>query len=240
MPEEAVLTLGLDAPPAWLTMASEAIYDLDNIRLKDVPSSASVKAVYELKRVLIEGHAREGKAGIPRGLQLVLETSDKSTQLDTIVMANLAYFQFRALPGVYSLQIREGRSSEVFEMTSAGGRGWDSPEIDPASSEAQNLVALTSLDGVTIYPRFKKRQGMEKEQLLEDLPEDGKSASKAQSEPMGALNKAKSLFGSLMDKADASIKAVTTSSSSNNATINIFTVASGHLYERMTYIMILS
>lgn len=246
MPKEAVLTLGLDAPPAWLTMASEAIYDLDNIRLKDVPSSASVKAVYELKRVLIEGHAREGKAGIPRGLQLVLDTSDKSTQLDTIVMANLAYFQFRALPGVYNLQIREGRSSEVFEMTSAGGRGWNSPLIDPNSSEAQNLVALTSLDGVTIYPRFKKRKGMEKEQLLEELPEEGKagatsSSNQVDSSSTGALGKAKSLFNSLRNTADASIQAVKSSSkSSNNATINIFTVASGHLYERMTYIMILS
>lgn len=58
MPEQAVLTLGLDAPPAWLTMPEKAIYDLDNIRLKDVPASgraAGVSAVYEVKHVLIEG-----------------------------------------------------------------------------------------------------------------------------------------------------------------------------------------
>lgn len=239
MPQDAVLTMGLDAPPAWLTQASGAVYDLDNIRLRDVPSDGRQKgvvAVYDLKQILIEGHAREGRNEIPRGLQLVLETPDGSETLDTIVMANLAYFQFRARPGLYRLRIREGgKSDELYEMQSVGNLGWDSPTVDVTGND----ITLASLDGLTIYPRVEKRPGKEMEELLEDLEgdamldgRDGKSTGVGGGGIASFLNnlagKAKSATPSLRVRPEG------------QADINIFTVASGHLYERMTYIMILS
>ncbi|CAO1622126.1 unnamed protein product [Jaminaea pallidilutea] len=256
MPEDAVLTMGLDAPPAWLTMASEAVYDLDNIRLKDVPAdgrSAGVLAVYELKHLLIEGHAREGRE-IPRGLELDLQTPDGSETLDTIVMANVAYFQFRARPGLYRLKIREGgKSEEIYRMRSVGNLGWDSPDVKVTGND----ITLDSLDGLTIYPRVEKRPGMENEELLLDLEGDQMMAEADYYADSGLTDKTKpaaasvagamkvfqgavNRFRGAVGGAGGGPEEVKKTRPSTQATINIFTVASGHLYERMTYIMILS
>jgi UDP-glucose:glycoprotein glucosyltransferase len=234
MPLDAVLTMGLDAPPSWLTMAADAIYDLDNIRLKDVVTP-SVSVVYDLKYILIEGHARDESKGAPRGLQIVLETMDGSQQLDTIVMANLAYFQFRAKPGLYRLRLRQGRSSELYDMVSVGNAGFDSPPVEVTGQS----ITLSTLQGLTIYPRLARKKGKEREILVEEESPDGTVKHAVEEIASGnLLSKAKGLLQSVTSK---------TSSSSNGetdvqrqATINVFTVASGHLYERMTYIMILS
>lgn len=240
MPQDAVLTMGLDAPPAWLTMASEAVYDLDNIRLRDVPPDgrqAGVAAVYDLKHLLIEGHCRDGQ-DIPRGLQLELQTADGSETLDTIVMANLAYFQFRARPGLYRLKIRDGKSSEIYRMTSVGNLGWNSPGVEITGND----ITLDSLDGLTIYPSVEKRPGKEDEELLLDLEGDQMMMAE-QREAAGMPKAAKGFFQKAADSVKSAASAVQQSKkqiNSNQAEINIFTVASGHLYERMTYIMILS
>ncbi len=234
MPEEAVLTLDLDTPSVWLAMAEDAVYDLDNIRLSGLPAASrkyGVSAVYELKKILIEGHARDALSNdIPRGLQLLLKTTDGSEQLDTIVMENLAYLQFRAKPGLWHLSLREGKSTEIYDMVSVGNLGWFSPEV----SQTGDIITLASLEGLTIYPQVRKKPGMERVEILEALdPREGRA--EAEGSVIGA---AKSLFGSLAKKIDTASKGVR--GKSPHADINIFTVASGHLYERMTYIMILS
>ncbi|KDN41684.1 glycosyltransferase family 24 protein [Tilletiaria anomala UBC 951] len=236
MPEDAVLTLGLDTPSVWLAMAEDAVYDLDNIRLSSLPSasrSSGVSATYELKRILIEGHARDGQLNsIPRGLQLLLDTADGQERLDTIVMENLAYFQFRAKPGLWHLKLREGKSNGLYEMLSVGNLGWNSPNVNVTG----NVVTLASLEGLTIYPQVRKRPGMEDEQLLEDIDKGPEAQDRAGSRVADA---AKSLLGSVFSKIASSTPSLT-KPQSPHADINIFTVASGHLYERMTYIMILS
>ncbi|PWN22586.1 hypothetical protein BCV69DRAFT_311378 [Microstroma glucosiphilum] len=233
LPQDAVLTMGLEAPPAWLTMASEAVYDLDNILLRDVPEDgreAGVLAVYDLKQILIEGHAREVLTNnIPAGLQLLLQTPDGSQTLDTIVTANLAYFQFRARPGLYSLSIRPGKGDELYEMKSVGNLGWDSPGVEVTGDS----ITLDTLQGLTIYPTVKKRPGKEKENLIEPI-----AGAKDLKKGVKPLTAAKSFFDNL--KKAASTAATPELKKSNQAELNIFTVASGHLYERMTYIMILS
>ncbi|SJX61596.1 related to UDP-glucose:glycoprotein glucosyltransferase precursor [Sporisorium reilianum f. sp. reilianum] len=253
MPEDAVLTLGLDAPAPWLTMPVEAVYDLDNIRLADVPAAArtkGVKAVYELKHILIEGHALQQTAAspaitVPRGLQLLLETPDGGTRLDTIVMANLAYFQFKAQPGLWKLKIRAGRSAELYEMQSVGGAGWSSASVGVAGEH----MVLDTLAGLTIYPRVVKRRGKEEEELLEELDAQGRAVKpRGDAREGGVAASAGQLFLSARDKVASLARSVTGTPSSStgvvttrtHADINIFTVASGHLYERMTYIMVLS
>lgn len=229
MPNEAVLTMGLDAPPTWLTMPVDAIYDLDNIRLRDAVTPV-VRAVYDLKYVLIEGHVRQDTSkSVPRGLQLVLESLDGTQTLDTIVMANLAYFQFRAAPGVYRLRIRKGRSSDLFDMVSVGNAGWDSPTIQETGDE----IILNTFEGLTIFPRMSKKKGKETEQLVED----GESATQNGAEKSGNSP------GNIFQRAQSILSSTTSMSSGTgkgSAQVNVFTVASGHLYERMTYIMILS
>lgn len=222
LPESSVLTMQIHAPRSLVAMADEAVYDLDNIRLADV--HGRVDTVYSVNSILVEGHARAEHGPIPEGLQLVLSSDDERSQLDTIVMENLGYFQFRAQPGRWSLRIREGRSQELYEMTSVGTLGWSSPPV----SETGAAITLDTLAGIIIFPTFRKNKGKEMEELIS-------GADIAQSP---TTTKLPSLLRKAMHNFGQTIRRMRTKG--KHADINVFTLASGHLYERMTYIMILS
>uniref|UniRef100_A0A1X7TRA6 Glucosyltransferase 24 catalytic domain-containing protein n=1 Tax=Amphimedon queenslandica TaxID=400682 RepID=A0A1X7TRA6_AMPQE len=51
------------------------------------------------------------------GLQYVMGTDTDPELYDTIVMANLGYFQLKGKPGAWKLRLREGRSSEVYQIS---------------------------------------------------------------------------------------------------------------------------
>ena len=53
LPPAPLLTLGMDAAPAWMVQSIESRYDLDNIHL--ATATKGVKAVFELEYILIEG-----------------------------------------------------------------------------------------------------------------------------------------------------------------------------------------
>lgn len=44
----------------------------------------------------------------------MLGDDTNSEMFDTIVMANLGYFQLKAGPGAWLLRLREGRSREIY------------------------------------------------------------------------------------------------------------------------------
>ncbi|CAG8951701.1 hypothetical protein HYFRA_00005501 [Hymenoscyphus fraxineus] len=217
VPQEALLTMGMDIPPAWLVAPKQSVHDLDNIKLSSVKSD--VEALYELEHILIEGHSREvSDNGAPRGAQLVLGTEKNPHFADTIIMANLGYFQFKANPGFYKIDLQEGRSSEIFNVDSIGSLGWS-----PVPGDESTEVVLMSFQGATLYPRLSRKPGMETEDVLvsnEDSVMDFVSRG---------LNFAQGLLGKkpVMAKKE-------------HAEINIFSVASGHLYERMLNIMMVS
>ncbi len=155
----------MDVPSSWLVRPREALYDLDNIQLTSIsPSDTSVDAVFELDYLVIEGHARDTATNSPpRGLQLQLVNSHDKPIADTLVVANLGYIQFRAKPGVFKLEIRDGRGSEVYQMDSVGNEGWDSASVDVGGTQ----ITLTSFDGLTLYPRFSRKKGMESANVSE-------------------------------------------------------------------------
>lgn len=159
----------MEAAQSWLTRPHESPYDLDNIHLaalSPVEQAKGVEAVFDLDFLVIEGHAREPNNVPPRGVQLQLTSIGSTVPIaDTLVMANLGYLQFRAKPGVFQLGIRYGRGREVFEMESVGNQGWDSPTI----RDAGDVVTLTSFEGLTLYPRLKRREGMEAAEVLEHI-----------------------------------------------------------------------
>ncbi|KAI0641470.1 glycosyltransferase family 24 protein [Trametes meyenii] len=229
LPSEPIYTLAMDAPHSWLIRPKEAVYDLDNIQLGLLAAqdrTHGLKAVFDLDYLVVEGHARETATNSPpRGLQMQLVTSDASPIADTLVMANLGYLQFRTKPGVYRLEIRPGRGQEIFEMESVGNEGWNSPVVDEAGDE----VTVTSFEGVTLYPRLVRRPGMEREDVLrtENFHQEEHSVVE------NLLSKISSLFGG--KKEEKALVPV----DDGQAEINIFTVASGHLYERFASIMIL-
>lgn len=215
LPSEALLNVGMDVPPAWLVSSKVSVHDLDNLKLGSIKSD--IEAIYELEHILIEGHSREATGALPRGAQLVLAT-EKTRVADTIVMFNLGYFQFKANPGFYNIQVKEGRSSEIYHIESVGAKGYGAVLGDEGTD-----VVLMNFMGTTLYPRINRKPGMEEEDVL-DLGDDDDSALKVISKGI------KGMFG------------VKTKSASDeeHAEINIFSVASGHLYERMLNIMMVS
>ncbi|KAH9887933.1 glycosyltransferase family 24 protein [Cubamyces lactineus] len=231
LPTEPIYTLAMDAPQSWLIRPKEAIYDLDNIQLGLLSPQDRVqglKAVFDLDYLVVEGHARETATNAPpRGLQMQLVTNDSTPIADTLVMANLGYLQFRTKPGVYRLEIRPGRGRDIFKMESVGNEGWNSPPVEEAGDE----VTVTSFEGVTLYPRLARLPGMEREDVL-------RTTKQGMKEHTGVIDnfihKMSSLFrGKNEEKALVPVD-------DGQAEINIFTVASGHLYERFASIMILS
>lgn len=218
VPSEALLNVGMDVPPAWLVASKQSVHDLDNLKLSSIKSN--VEAVYELENILIEGHSREPTGALPRGAQLVLSTEKDPKVADTIIMFNLGYFQFKANPGFYNIQLKEGRSSDIYYIESVGAKGYKAVHGDEGTE-----VALMDFMGKTLYPRINRKPGMENEDVLETCAEGGALDFVKQGFKFG-----KDLFG------------VKTKSASDeeHAEINIFSVASGHLYERMLNIMMLS
>ncbi|KAI8890404.1 glycosyltransferase family 24 protein [Backusella circina FSU 941] len=224
LPVEPLYTLGVETTNAWHVSVLEANMDLDNILLTSLGSGVS--SVYELERILVEGHCLDiDTKGPPRGLQFELGTTG-ADKTDTIVMANLGYFQLKALPGVWELGLREGRSSDLYRIHNVGTDGaWDWTSSHTAPRE-KHLLTLTSFEGVTVMPLVKKKPGMESEDVLEG------SVHKKDSENGLWSSLSNKLFGKQDEHLDVA-KPV-------QADINIFSVASGKLYERFLSIMMAS
>ncbi|KAJ7342428.1 glycosyltransferase family 24 protein [Mycena albidolilacea] len=230
LPIEPIYTLGMDVPPSWLVRPREALYDLDNIQLGSLsPQDTSVDAVFGLDYLVVDGHARDPLTNAPpRGVQLQLLNGDATPVDDTQVVANLGYLQFKAKPGVFQLEIREGRGRDIFVMESVGGEGLDSRTV----AEVGNEIAVTSFEGLTVYPRLSRLPGMEHEDVLADSEEEDAGSSGILED---LASRVKSIFNFKETPAPAALVPV-----SGQAEINIFTVASGLLYERFVSIMILS
>uniref|UniRef100_G1TE39 UDP-glucose:glycoprotein glucosyltransferase 1 n=1 Tax=Oryctolagus cuniculus TaxID=9986 RepID=G1TE39_RABIT len=183
IPESPLLTLNMITPEGWLVETVHSNCDLDNIHLKDI--ERTVTAEYELEYLLLEGHCFNSMTEQPpRGLQFTLGTKTQPVMVDTVVMANLGYFQLKANPGAWILKLREGKSEDIYQIV------------------------------------VQKKQDKIKEDILTDKDETSK----------GMWDSIKSFTRRLHKEDDKDKKDV----------LNIFSVASGHLYERFLRIMMLS
>lgn len=253
MPQSTLMSMDLDVPSAWISMPKSSIYDLDNIILDKVEEE-KLEAVYELKYILIQGHATDiTLSQAPRGVQLDLGTHSQPSITDTIIMENLGYLQLKASPGLWKISLKEGLSSEIFDIVETG-------LVDSSFSSSTTLdpshVWVDSFTGTLLLPKLARKKGMEKKDVLGEGTGLGNPNSrfKAQqgneNEPVQQVldmventsKQIKSKLSGLWKKIglSSSSSAVSTSGSKPNADINIFSVASGHLYERFLSIMTLS
>ncbi|CAK7273062.1 killer toxin resistant protein [Sporothrix epigloea] len=236
LPTEALLNLGMEVPPAWLVAPKVSVHDLDNIKLSSIKSD--VEATYELEHILIEGHSQEAGGQPPRGAQLILGTENNNHFADTIVMANLGYFQFKANPGYYNLRLKDGRSSEIYSLESVGSSG-----MSPTPGDNFTDVALMDFQGTTLYPRLVRKPGMEREEILneEGAPTDAAAQTKGAMDFVAkGIKFAEGILGKSKSNAGADANKGLEVAGKQQADINIFSVASGHLYERMLNIMMVS
>lgn len=247
VPADALLNLGMDVPPSWLVAPKDCVYDLDNIKLSSLNDQGNIEAIYELEHILIEGHSRDVTNSVaPRGAELVLGTEKSPHFADTIIMANLGYFQFKANPGFFKIQLKNGRSQEIYKIDTAGTQGYGAQSGDDATG-----IALMSFQGTTLFPRLSRKPGQEQEDVLADqinvASDIAATATGFANQILSkiglsgvdtgkVLSKGSNLWSSMLSStglATDGIKGV-------QADINIFSVASGHLYERMLNIMMLS
>ncbi|KAI7864650.1 UDP-glucose:glycoprotein glucosyltransferase-domain-containing protein [Spinellus fusiger] len=236
LPKDSLYTLSTDVIRAWHVTVKDANMDLDNIQLSSLSThQSSVSAVYELEYILLEGHCIDSVTrGPPRSLQFVLGTEKNPATTDTTVMANLGYFQLKAQPGVWRLELREGRSSEVYHLERVDYGEWKKNSHESTNITHVNLP-LTSFEGLTVFPQVKKNPGMEKKEILEE-----DETHRPSSQSGGIKNSLWSLFTSKFFKDEESKKDTQVQNKPKQAEINIFSVASGQLYERFMSIMILS
>uniref|UniRef100_A0A8C7GIH1 UDP-glucose ceramide glucosyltransferase-like 1 n=1 Tax=Oncorhynchus kisutch TaxID=8019 RepID=A0A8C7GIH1_ONCKI len=213
MPQTPLFTLNLNTPESWMVESIRTRYDLDNIYLEEV----IVAAEYELEHLLLEGHCFDVSTGQPpRGLQFTLGTPSNPVIVDTIVMANLGYFQLKANPGAWILKLRGGRSDEIYKIYSHDGT--DSP------ADADDLiVVLNNFKSRIIKVKVQKRPEKFSEELLSDGTQENDSG----------------FWESLTRGFTGGVK-TEESKQEKDDVINIFSLASGHLYERFLRIMMLS
>ncbi|KAF3825711.1 hypothetical protein GH733_006538 [Mirounga leonina] len=212
IPEAPLLTLNMITPEGWLVETVHSNCDLDNIHLKDI--ERTVTAEYELEYLLLEGHCFDTMTEQPpRGLQFTLGTKNKPVVVDTIVMANLGYFQLKANPGAWILKLREGKSEDIYQIV--GHEGTDSQP-----DQGDVIVVINSFKSKILEVQVQKKPDKIKEDILTDKEEKKKGIWDSIKSFTRSLHKEK-------DKKEADV-------------LNIFSVASGHLYERFLRIMMLS
>ncbi|XP_039203087.1 UDP-glucose:glycoprotein glucosyltransferase 1 isoform X2 [Crotalus tigris] len=215
MPQSPLFTLNLNTPESWMVESVRTSYDLDNIYLDEVESV--VAAEYELEHLLLEGHCYDITTGQPpRGLQFTLGTSTDPVVVDTIVMANLGYFQLKANPGSWFLRLRKGRSDDIYKIYSH-----DETDSPPDASDV--VVVINNFKSKIIKVKVQKKPDM----LNEDLLSDGTNENES-----GFWESLK--WGFTGGEKKEEVK------QDKEDVINIFSVASGHLYERFLRIMMLS
>ena len=243
-----VLTLHLDAPEAWLVQVNEAAYDMDNLRLAELGERRTLYARYELVSVLITGSCQDfRKHEPPNGLQLLLGTSPAAPHsTDTLVMSNLGYWQLKAMPGAWLLSLAPGPSSEVFSIHSdaklvaaghatalLGGRG----HIDVAGLQPRRAIRLLVSDFTGLHATLlvSKKVGMESVSILDSEDKQGGGAGGGGGGGGGGSGDKSGVLDSLSKWAFGSA-----GSAADDDVVNVFSLASGHLYERFLKIMMQS
>ena len=249
LPANHILTLRLDVPESWNVQQTHSIQDTDNLRC-DVHSGCSDDAIlgkeskdvplherrqlttveYGLKSLMFFGQCYDASTrSPPNGLQLILSKKDGRTggntntaevsldgsvevsvksstptvYSDTLVMKNLGYWQLRANPGVWKLEIDpHSRGAEIFDIvngTITRGQIQISKEM---MSNSSKTIFMKDFIGESETLMVNRRSGFEEASLFSD--------------------------DDTVVSADA------------DNVIHVFSLATGHLYERFLKIMMLS
>eukprot|EP01062_Namystynia_karyoxenos_P069636 TRINITY_DN6509_c0_g1_i1.p1 TRINITY_DN6509_c0_g1~~TRINITY_DN6509_c0_g1_i1.p1 ORF type:complete len:1647 (+),score=409.51 TRINITY_DN6509_c0_g1_i1:106-4941(+) len=225
LPGKQVLTMGVEEPEGWITAANYAPYDLDNIVLSDMAEGQrTLHAEYELTAITVTGSCEDtAKGSPPRGLPLELRRAATGgaggDMRDTLVMSNYGYFQLQAAPGAWELRISTAvpRAGQIYTLTDAQDRP---TAIFSATPKDMLPITVESFSGKHIYVKVTRKPGFEWAELLEGR-QQGISKQATEHEGAGTCGSNGSTCGT-----DAI-----------GHTLNIFSVASGHLYERFLKIM---
>eukprot|EP00667_Euglena_gracilis_P000196 EG_transcript_196 len=234
--ESKILTMGVEEPESWIIMSQYAPADLDNIRLADF-EGRTLYAEYELEHLVVTGGCIDVTQNAPpRGLELVMtnDASAADTQ-DTLVMSNFGYFQLKGFPGIWRLGLKpKSRGERIFEIAGQFTIQTNQQEGTMRPTAVTNVI-MHRFTGEYLYLKVTRREGMESAELLaEDEPVE-EAAPPAEPPPAdGVWGK----FSSLLGKGREPPAKRPAAPRAGEPTLNIFSLASGHLYERLLKVMI--
>jgi UDP-glucose:glycoprotein glucosyltransferase len=260
LPSNHVLTLQVDVPEPWNVQQTSAIQDTDNlrcdvrqgcsddVRADDVPMHERehvTKVEFGLKNLLIFGQCYETKNGNPpNGLQLTLSRvaaarrakssllqaaevgmdgllstdvaednrafNENSIYSDTLVMKNVGYWQLPANPGIWKLGMAEGSEGAAIFEMLPGVIRNGAIRVSSNTSHTVRTVIMKDFISKGEIILVRRRPGMETAELFPELDASTGTAASASSH------------------------------SSDDDVIHVFSLATGHLYERFLKIMMLS
>lgn len=93
---------------------------------------------------------------------MILGTKSTPHLVDTIVMANLGYWQMKVSPGVWYLQLAPGRSSELYVLKDDGDGSQE--------NKFSKRITISDLRGKVVHLEVVKKKGKEHDKLL--VPDD--------------------------------------------------------------------
>jgi UDP-glucose:glycoprotein glucosyltransferase len=118
--------------------------------------------------LLLEGHCYDSvNMNPPRGLQMTLGTKSNPVVVDTIVMANLGYFQMKANPGAWMLRLRQGPSADIYDIISHEGS-------DRSPNSMDIKVLISSFRSHIIKVKVAKKPGKQSLNVLGDDDNENK------------------------------------------------------------------
>ena len=227
LPSQTLFSMSLDVPDSWMVDAVAAPRDLDNLRLADIQDEV-VGAMYELTHLTVEGKCTDKSGSTEknsvRGMQLRLERSSSHQSYETLVMENAGYFQLKSGPGLWSLSLK-GRSDELYQISE------DSEKVVVSDFSGSFLNLDVSRRPESSLNETLLPADPEADEKLKEYIVERKRAAKGKGKSKGLFS---GIFGGSEGDATENLPTIKPS----NDTINVFSLASGHLYERFLSIMI--
>ena len=169
-------------------------------------------------------------------------------QSDTLVMSNLGYFQLKARPGLLNLSLADGRSRTIYTLASASHHTTPGSRSDGRNESRSDWrpVSVMSWEPEAMTVRVSRRPNMHGVRLLDSI-EGGDAKGALQ----GGVQDDQTLWSAMGNmfgmggeghapKGGARRALDELPAGKDHETIHVFSLASGHLYERFLNIMMLS
>ncbi|KAI5685062.1 UDPglucose:Glycoprotein Glucosyltransferase [Leishmania braziliensis] len=241
MPSLTLLTLGIDEPPSWTVFSQDAEVDLDNVMLSRLPrGTLFATAIYRMHSVLITGDATYVQTRVPTdGLPLSLHSSSRAggapeaapraRSTDTQVMANKGgYYQLQANPGLWYLSIKEGPVAAAYCIEVIDGHA-----VLECAGGGKGLSLTNWSQGQHIPLLIDSFLGRYVSLRVGHTPNSAVTAD---------LHRILQQIASGVEPTWPPFRSThdTPPERPRKPTLNIFSVASGHLYERFLRMMMYS
>lgn len=215
LPLKKTLTLGMDVPEMWLVSPIRCKHDLDNIHLDSLSSEEqTLEASFELNSILVTGMCVDFSA-LENGRNS--QVHPRGVQLNLGTKENPSRFDTLVMSNLGYFQLKA--SPGIWDLRLAEGRSKD-------------IYSIKSVVGRSEHSLMRNKAVMKDDAAVTTV------ASFSGEHVLLLLNPNKGRAGE--DVLDKTPLKKTANKSPADDTIHIFTVSSGHMYERLQKIMILS